>query len=175
MTPVAQMKHKPRGSFQTLGTDMKNNISTLKHYGFTCIGRWGFGDYKSTKHLSHMKGLKFTIDEHKKTKGFVYAFSVEDEVVYVGETTQLMGGRFLGYRYGNPYKPDTDNRVKLHITDSLEKNLEVKIWFYSQCIKFKFANENLQISINKPIEEELIRRLSPPLNNKKTKQPQPVK
>ncbi len=147
---------------------MKNDINTLKKYDFICIGKWTLGEYKSTKHLAHMKGIKYSIDKHKKTKGFVYAFSVDDEVVYIGETTQIMGGRFNGYRYGNSLEIDTDNRVKIYITEALEKSKKVLIWFYSKTIDFHFAGENLEISVNKPIEEELIRRLSPLLNNKKT-------
>ena len=146
---------------------MKNNISTLEKCGFSCIGRWSFGDFKSTKHLSHLKGIKFEINEHKDAKGFVYAFSIADEVVYVGETVQVMGGRFNGYRYGNPNVLDTDNRVKIHITESLEQGKEVRIWFYSKTVTFEFAGDALEISVNKPIEEELIRKLSPKLNNKK--------
>ena len=146
---------------------MKNNINTLKQCGFACIGKWSLGEYKSTKHLSHMSGLKYSIDVHNKAQGFVYAFSVDDEVVYVGETTQAMGERFNSYRYGNPLVRDTDNRVKKRITKALEERQKVLIWFYSQTTDFQFAGESLSISVNKPIEEELIRRLSPELNTKK--------
>ena len=79
-----------------------------------------------------------------------------------------MGVRFEGYRYGNPLERDTDNRVKIAITEALEAGKSVLIWILSkEEVPYEFAGNKITISVNKPIEEWLIRKLSPPLNNKR--------
>ncbi|MDA3875100.1 MAG: hypothetical protein PF795_14220 [Kiritimatiellae bacterium] len=146
---------------------MKKDTDLLATSEFTCIGEWGFGDYKSTKHLAHMPGITFTIRSHSDARDFVYAFTVDDEVVYIGESSQPMGWRFQGYRYGNPLERDTDNRVKIHLTEALSEGRQVLIWYYSGSVDFKFAGETLHIPVHKPIEEVLIRKFRPVLNNTK--------
>lgn len=78
-----------------------------------------------------------------------------------------MGMRFEGYRYGNPLERDTDNRVKIAITEALIAGKNVLIWILSKKVEIQFDGEMISVSANKPIEEWLIRKLSPPLNNKK--------
>jgi hypothetical protein len=101
----------------------------IKNFGLGKIGYWKLSHHRSTNHLSHMPGIDFVLEDHfKKAKNVVYAFAIDDRVAYVGETTKGMGERFLSYRYGNPLKRDTDNRVKIEITKALEKGRSVTIW-----------------------------------------------
>ena len=144
-----------------------SGIKQLEAYGFKQIGKWSFGGYGSTKHLSYLKGIQFTLLDSDFPNGFVYAFTFDQEVVYVGETTTRMGMRFEGYRYGNPLERDTDNRVKIAITEALIAGKNVLIWILSKKVEIQFDGETISVSANKPIEEWLIRKLSPPLNNKK--------
>jgi hypothetical protein len=144
-----------------------NNTTTLEACGFVRIGEWALADYTSTKHLAHIPGIAYAIRSAVDASSFVYAFAVDEEVVYVGESAQPMGTRFQSYRYGNPVQADTDNRVKIHITKALQQGSEVSIWCFSLHVNVDFGGEQLQISLSKPIEELLIRRLHPVLNNKK--------
>ena len=146
---------------------MKPHLQVLENFGLKRIGEWVFGHYESTHHLKGLKGIQYKIPSQKSLCGFVYAFSIDNEVVYVGETTQIMGERLNGYRYGNPVEQDTDNRVKVYITKTLENKKKVLIWAGSKTADIKLPGETLHLPINKPIEEELIRRLSPALNNKR--------
>lgn len=123
---------------------------TLDSCGFVRIGEWAIADYKSTKHLAHMPGITFTIRSVVDSSSFVYAFAVNEEVVYVGESTQPMGVRFQSYRYGNPFEKDTDNRVKIRITEALQQGSEVSIWYFSQDVAVHFGGEQIQISLSKP-------------------------
>jgi hypothetical protein len=148
-------------------SSLPSNTKTLEVYGFVRIGKWALADYKSTKHLTHIPGIAFTIRDAVDVGSFVYAFAIDEEVVYVGESAQPMGTRFQSYRYGNPVESDTDNRVKIHITKALQQGREVSIWCISRHMDVHFGGEQIQMPLSKPIEDLLIRRLHPILNSTK--------
>lgn len=96
----------------------------------------------------------------------VYAVVIVDTVVYVGETMKGMGERFLSYRYGNPLRRDTDNRVKERITESLQRGETVNVWATQPFAEVTLPTGKHNIPASKPIEELLIATLRPELNAK---------
>lgn len=131
------------------------------------VGNWEFGDYSSTKHLKHLKGIQFSIDrKHFDLKDIVYIFTINQKIVYIGETSNSLKARMESYRYGNNYKKDTDNRVKIAITKALEDNEAVEIYYTKPTTEYAFNGKLLTIPLSKPIEEHLITEYNPKLNKK---------
>ena len=78
-----------------------------------------------------------------------------------------MASRFNGYRYGNPLKTDTDNRVKIEITQALMLGNAVEIWAGQPVARMALPDgTELAIPASKPLEEHLITLLKPDLNVK---------
>jgi len=78
-----------------------------------------------------------------------------------------MAPRFNGYRYGNPLVSDTDNRIKLAITQTLIEGHDVEIWACCPFADLKLPNgQALQVPASKPLEEHLIALIGPDLNLK---------
>jgi len=140
----------------------------LENYGFKKIGFWSLSNHKSTKHLSSLQGINFNLNEPVgKLSNSVYVFVSNDKIIYIGETTAGLNSRFQGYRYGNPLKTDTDNRIKIAITKILENKEKVAIWHTTPFGTMELpSGEKLQLPASKPLEEFLISKFSPELNVK---------
>lgn len=146
-------------------------VAKLKHHGLQLIGKWITSDrHASVSHLSEKcsTGINFEIlPEWKMKRNVVYAFVSDGQVRYIGETTAGMNSRFASYRYGNPLMTDTDNRVKIAITEQLKGNHPVEIWAACPTAEYKLPNgELLTVPASKPLEEHLIGVHRPDLNVK---------
>lgn len=140
----------------------------LEQYEMKKIGEWVLSDHKSTKHLSDMQGINYIIPTNiSKQRDVIYSFVIDSKVIYIGETTAGIASRFQGYRYGNPLVTDTDNRIKIAITDALINNKTVDIWYAKPVAKYALSNGDIiDIPASKPIEEHLIKIFNPELNVK---------
>jgi len=145
-----------------------SQLEMIENFGLEKVGEWIISENKSVKHLLHMKGIDFLIPkELSKERNIVYSFLVNGSVFYVGETTVGMKLRFSGYRYGNPVESDTDNRIKISITNALEDGDKVEIWYCQPVAKYELKNsEVIEMPASKPIEEYLIEYYKPQLNVK---------
>ncbi|WP_415911917.1 hypothetical protein [Neptuniibacter sp. QD37_11] len=146
-----------------------SKVEILKQFGLKHIGKWEkSNEYKSTKHLSHIHGINFVVpNELRHERDVVYAFEVEGQVLYVGETTVGIASRFGDYRYGNSNPLDTDNRIKCKITETLESSKQVNIWFMKPKARYQLPNyEYIDVPASKPLEEVLINQIRPVLNVK---------
>lgn len=146
-------------------------ITKLKHHGLQLIGKWVVsGRHASVSHLREKcaTGINFELQSEWKMKpNVVYAFVFDGQVRYIGETTAGMNSRFASYRYGNPLMTDTDNRVKIAITEKLNGNILVEIWAVCPTAEYKLPNgEFLTVPASKPLEEYLIGIYKPDLNVK---------
>lgn len=137
---------------------------------FIKIGYWEFNSkYKSNKSLNHLQlpGINFVIEKTLGTKkNVVYLFKTGSETLYIGETSRGLQSRFESYRYGFDKLEDTDNRVKIGITDELLKGNRVDIYYIQPDTEYYFGGEKIHIPLSKPIEEHLIRKINPVLNSK---------
>ena len=144
--------------------------TTLKNHGLERLGCWIKGQYATVAHLRAACpfGIAYDLPRpwHAK-RNVLYAFVIDSSVRYVGETTAGMASRFNGYRYGNPLVTDTDNRVKLAITQALMDGNEVEIWAGQPVARLILPNGGeLEMPASKPLEEHLIALLNPELNVK---------
>jgi hypothetical protein len=140
---------------------------------FQKAGYWELNNtYKSQKVLSHLNlsGINFVIDKkHSNTRNIVYLFKTEKEVFYIGETSLGMQKRFEMYRYGFDKLNDTDNRVKIEITNLLTQREEVEIYFIEPKAHFQFNGVPLELAVSKSFEEYLIAKYQPRINKKENK------
>lgn len=147
----------------------------LREHGLTPLGTWKKSTHASVGHLRDQCpfGIAFDLPADWRTRSnVVYAFVMEDTVLYIGETTRGVGSRFEGYRYGNPAQKDTDNRIKLAITQALQLGKSVSIWVGQPIASLTLSSgELMQIPASKPLEVHLIQRLQPVLNVKNICQP----
>lgn len=140
------------------------SIERLASYGFRHVGHWQLDNYASTPHLFDLPGIGFFLESHHSDgSGVVYAFTIDDTIAYIGETSRLRS-RCESYRYGNPLKTDTDNRVKLELTDALQHDRTVEIWALVPEAQVQLGKHQLTLSASKPIEGWLIAELNPKLN-----------
>ncbi len=146
-------------------------IDQLSRHGLQKVGRWVTSGHASVKHLKEecKIGINYDIQSYLKHKRhIIYAFVFNANVRYIGETS--VGGlvdRFNGYRYGNPYPSDTNNRVKLAITSALLNGCDVEIWASVPEAQFELPGGGiLKLPASKPLEEHLIAILEPDLNVK---------
>lgn len=95
----------------------------------------------------------------------LYAFTVEDEILYLGETTAGLGSRFESYRYGMDAKKDTDNTVKIGITEVLQAGGDVCIWAaYPKAEYVLKSGETIPLQVSKSLEYYLLQKYPTRLN-----------
>jgi len=151
-------------------TDIEGEITmqdTLTGHGLCQVGFWVPGNYQSVAHLRPQCpfGIGYELNSGWSTRrDVVYAFISDNIVMYIGETRAGMASRFNGYRYGNPYEKDTDNRVKLAITDALGNGSTVEIWASQPLASLALPVGSIELPASKLLEARLIDLLSPQLN-----------
>ncbi|CAM2161532.1 GIY-YIG domain-containing protein [Paraburkholderia sacchari] len=139
----------------------------LTAHGLNEVGYWMIANYASISHLRPQCpfGIGFELpEEWKERPNVVYAFVVGTSVMYVGETGAGMRSRFAGYRYGNPLVRDTDNRVKLGITQALTEGNLVHIWASQPIAHLTLPTGILEGPASKLLEGHLIDLFRPPWN-----------
>jgi hypothetical protein len=149
--------------------------TTLSEHGLSPIGTWNKGAYATVAHLRDqcLFGLTFDLPKAWHTRSnVVYAFVVGEVVLYIGETTNGLASRFAGYRYGNPSPADTDNRIKLALSQALSNDQAVTIWATCPVATLALPDGSLlHVPASKPLEEHLIGTIRPELNVKSLYRP----
>ena len=144
--------------------------TVLSAHGLSPIGTWNKGAYATVAHLRNRCpfGLTFDLPTEWRTRAnVVYAFVVDEVVLYIGETTSGLASRFAGYRYGNPSPADTDNRIKLALSQALSNGRAVSIWATCPVATLSLPDGTvLQVPASKPLEEHLIGVIRPEFNVK---------
>jgi|SRR5690554_2454829 len=141
-------------------------IENLKYLeNFETIGQWVIDDSrksnKSVKHLS-LPGIRANIDKSKQNlKDVIYIFKTKDRIVYIGETSRELKERFYAYGYGFDIFKDTDNRVKIGLTELLKSGQVVDILIWKPETIYTICGEEILIPLSKPLEEFLIKKISP--------------
>jgi hypothetical protein len=89
----------------------------LLHIGFRKVGQWKRDDV----------GIKFDLIDLQDSNNILYAFISNEEVLYVGKTTQSLTHRMSGYQNPGPSQKTNINNNRL-ISELLSTGKEVSIY-----------------------------------------------
>ena len=104
--------------------------------------------------------LRFESRDNCKNKHVVYAHTIDEEIVYVGETSNTFYQRM--YYYCN-HKGRTNVRVREYMMDMIEEGREVKTYMHKP---EQILYESVKINPYVAIEQALIDKIKPILNRK---------
>lgn len=116
--------------------------------GFLFLGEWQPGDDG------------FVLDARAPTDGGVYAFVVDDVVMYVGLTQRGLRGRLDAYRRGHE-RQRTNARVKTLILEALSRGKRVKVLI---AVPEAQSWGGLPVNTAAGLEAGLIAKIQPPWN-----------
>lgn len=128
-------------------------LHKLQNIGFIEVGKWQMeNDY-----FTH------TIVEYLNEKKILYSFVSENNVLYIGKTTNFLKSRMNGYK--NPHSTQKTNyRVKAKIIDLLSSGKEVCIFILIDKTVFNFGGYTLCLASG--LEDTLIADLNPKWNDR---------
>lgn len=135
---------------------MDNKLALLKDFGFSSAGRW----------LYTGNSLSWELHSQVHTRrNVLYAFSVNEDLAYVGLTTMALRERMR--RYAHPPKQSgngggTNIKNNRNIVEALQAGKSIDIYVFLNA----FTDEQC-LSVTKPLhalESQLINLLSPPWN-----------
>jgi hypothetical protein len=136
---------------------MAPDIHRLKAMGFSLAGRWYFSegtpDYELDKKLSASRNV-------------LYAFVANDQVMYIGKTTQPLRARIENYKYATR---STNIKIKKNIVDRLNHGLNVEILVLPDNGLLHYGGFHVNLAAG--LEDSLIRDLRPPWNGGKKESP----
>lgn len=81
---------------------MDKNLAKLEDLGFTVVGRW-----KAVEN-----GIDCELSDLANSSNVLYAFAVDDNLMYVGKTTQTLKKRLAGYKYPSKSQSTNDKNNK---------------------------------------------------------------
>jgi len=126
-------------------------MNNLLKIGFIKVGVWSL-------YNSH---IQFSLTSHVSEKGVLYSFVSNNEIKYIGKTTQTLSNRMKGYQKpGSTLR--TNIRVKDKITNLLGHGLPLEIYILPDDGLFKFGDFKLSVAAG--LEDTLINEFNPEWN-----------
>ncbi|MHB1426895.1 MAG: GIY-YIG nuclease family protein [Gemmataceae bacterium] len=137
---------------------MDEKLAKLEDIGFTYVGCW-----KSIE-----DGIDCELSELADYRNALYAFSVEDELMYVGKTTQTIRKRLAGYR--NPSSTQaTNEKNNKNIRKALKGDKRVDIYIFRDMGLMHYGGFHLNLAAG--LEDSLILDLEPLWNGGQKDEP----
>ena len=129
-----------------------NHLELISRLGFRHVGKWHMGE----------NGLDFEIEDAVKNKRqSLYAFVVDNEILYLGKSTGHFSGRMRGYRRPGVSQP-TNKRINPQLRDLIQSKKEVLIYHFECVEELKFRDVLLNVAA--ALEDTLIAQISPQWN-----------
>jgi hypothetical protein len=129
------------------------DMKSLLDIGFEDIGNWILID----------DGIKFEIKKYSNTKNALYAFVVDENVKYVGKTTNTLSKRLSGYQKPGPTQSTNQSKNK-KILQSLKDGQQVQIFARTDAQKLFVGEFHLNIAAG--LEDSIIATLAPEWNGR---------
>jgi len=168
--PKSLKKRKQQQHLTGIKSSVETNspVQKLAQIGFKDAAKWEIVDDHKIQDIGD--DAEFW-KECKETKNALYAFCVEDQILYIGKTSKTIEKRFIGYR--KPGKNQLTN-IKCHNEIQLlwKKNKTVRIMVFPDQTHLHWSD--FRISLTAGLEDDLIERFKPKLNgsNKNNKNSQ---
>lgn len=130
-------------------------INKLLQIGFKKVGKWIFQD----------NSLEYLLDIERNNINFLYAFIVDNNIKYIGKSTQTIQKRFNGYK--NPGKDQRTNiKNNKKLIDELNKNKEIDIYIFIDSGLLLYGSFHINLAAG--LEDSLIKQTNPEWNNLKS-------
>ncbi len=126
-------------------------MKSLLDIGFEDIGNWKMIDGR----------IKFELKKYSNTKNALYAFVVDDNVKYVGKTTNELSKRLSGYQNPGPTQSTNQSKNK-KILQSLNEGQQVKIFARTDTQNLFVGEFHLNTAAG--LEDSIIATLTPEWN-----------
>ncbi|MBT3187736.1 MAG: GIY-YIG nuclease family protein [Anaerolineae bacterium] len=128
-------------------------IQTLSDIGFEAVGNW----------LLDCDAIKHTLTKHGASKKVLYAFTSEDEVLYIGKTIRSLTQRLYGYiNPGSSQSTNIKNNKKIKTV--LRQGKEIKIFVFAPQ-ENEIAYRGIPVNLSAGLEDNLIALLQPLWND----------
>src|ERR1700722_13588324 len=130
---------------------MSEKLGAIKAIGFTVAGCWTLSD----------TALTFELNDLATARNVLYAFVVDDELMYVGKTVQPLRTRMAGYKNPGPTQStNIKNNGKIRDTLAQGKRVEILVLPDNGLLHYGGFHVNLAAGL----EDSLVRKLMPPWN-----------
>ncbi len=130
---------------------MQTELDRIRFIGFSPAGSCKFLDDK----------LVFELDEFADSKNVLYAFVVDEHLMYIGKTVQTLRKRMTGYRSPGPTQP-TNIKNNGNVKDSLAQGKRVEIYALPDNGLLHYGDFHVNLAAG--LEDSLICDLKPPWN-----------
>lgn len=133
-----------------------NDLDTIvKELGFRHIGTW----------RAQGESLNHTITDFLNENGVLYAFLINNEVCYIGKTSNLLGIRMAGYINASTSQT-TNSRVRGAILEAIKQNRIVEIYVLLDKEEIRYKRFRLRLADG--LEDTLIEYFQPKWNYRGT-------
>jgi len=131
---------------------MDNDLVSLSNLGFEFIGEW----------ILEFDTIDFRLQKHKDRSNILYAFVVDEKIMYVGKSTQTLYKRMMGYKNPGPTQStNINNNARIHKT--LSDNRPVKIYVFVQDQDYYYRG--VKVNLAAGLEDNLIDLFKSSWNN----------
>lgn len=130
---------------------MINDLEFLSSLGFELIGGW----------FLNFSGIDFHLQKYKDKNNILYAFVVDEKIMYVGKSTQTLYKRMMGYKNPGPTQSTNINN-NARIRKNLSENHPVLVYVFVQSEDYLYRGVNINLAAG--LEDNLISLLNPPWN-----------
>lgn len=137
-----------------------NKLNNLTAIGFTPCGEW----------IVQESQLKLTLTAHADARNVLYAFVIDDAVMYIGKTVNPLKKRMQGYRFPGPTQP-TNNRNNENIRKAIESGNHVTVYVLPDNGLLKYGGFHVNLAAG--LEDDLINKMRPPWNGGKKETGEP--
>jgi hypothetical protein len=130
---------------------MSDKLGRIKTIGFTPAGWWNVSDGV----------LTFELNDLATARNVLYAFVVDDELMYVGKTVQPLRTRMAGYKSPGPTQ-STNIKNNGNIRESLAQGKRVEILVLPDNGLLHYGGFHVNLAAG--LEDSLVRDLMPAWN-----------
>jgi hypothetical protein len=133
------------------GGVMQDKLSRIKAIGFILAGHWKLTDGV----------LALDLQNYGDVPNVLYAFIVDDQLMYIGKTVKTLSSRMAGYKTPGPSQR-TNKKNNANICHALEQGKLVQIYVLPDNGLLYYGG--FHVNVAAALEDSLIRDLAPPWN-----------
>ena len=134
---------------------MASRLQLLIDLGFELAGEWLLIDGQ----------LSYKLSKHQQAQNILYAFISDEDVKYIGKSTRSLDRRMYNYKNADSSQP-TNYGNHRRLKQLLEIGTQVQIFAFVN--QEPLAYRGIPINLAAGLEDELIKRLTPPWNGTTT-------